>query len=92
MSEAGVPAACIYSVPEICKHPHILHREILAPIYKIPGTDKIATVATRGYKLAGEKTISTTPPPVLGQNTEEILKSIGLTDKDIRTLRTDGTI
>ena len=92
LSEAEVPAACIYSVPEICKHPHILHREILSPIYEIPGTDKLATVATRGFMLVGEKTSSATPPPVLGQDTEKILKSIGLTDKDITTLKSEGTI
>jgi CoA:oxalate CoA-transferase len=92
MSAAGIPAARIYTVPDILRHPHTAARGILESFDDVPGSGHGATVATRGYRFVGEKTDKSTPPPELGQDTETVLREIGIDDAELQALRDAGTI
>lgn len=92
LSVAGIPAAQIYTVPEILRHEHTAARGILESFDDVPGTGQEATVATRGYKLIGEPTDANTPPPQLGENTDGVLESLGFDRPAIDKLRDDGII
>jgi len=92
LSAAGIPAAQIYTVPEILRHPHTVARNILETFDDVPGTNQGATVAARGYRFIGETVEKNTPPPELGQDTDTVLQALGLNDEDIRALRENGTV
>ncbi|HAA91252.1 MAG: CoA transferase [Rhodospirillaceae bacterium] len=92
LSAAGIPAAQIYTVPEILRHAHTDARGILESFDSVPGTDQGATVATRGYRLIDEPVPASTPPPRLGEHTDDVLESLGYDQQAIAALRDDGII
>ena len=91
-TDAGVPAARVYSVPDIMAHPHLEEREFLKTFDEVPGIGRGATVAKSGYRLSGEDTSPKTPPPQLGEDTAEILGALGYGTDVIEALREEGTI
>ncbi len=91
-TDAGVPAARVYSVPDIMAHPHLEARGFLKTFDEVPGIGRGATVAKSGYRLSSEDTSPKTPPPRLGEDTAKILGELGYDDARIETLREDGTI
>lgn len=89
---AGVPVGQIYSVPDILEHPHIKARNLIKTFDDVPGTDSGASVTRLGFRIAGDDPDVATPPPQLGQDNADILRSLGYSDADIEGLRADGVI
>jgi crotonobetainyl-CoA:carnitine CoA-transferase CaiB-like acyl-CoA transferase len=58
----------------------------------VPGVERSITVTRTGFKLTGGDPEITSPPPGLGQHTEEVLKDIGYSDEDIARLKRVGAI
>ncbi len=88
--EAGVPAGPIYRMSEVMTDQQVRHREMVVPLDH-PRAGRI-TVNGTPVKLSETPGSVRTPPPVLGEHTEEVLRTLGLREADIKALRAEGVI
>ena len=88
--KAEVTIGPIYDVTQIVEDPHILERELLADYPDADmGQFPMHHVVPR---LMGTPGSIRTPAPKLGQHNEEILKSLGLKDPEIKNLKQKGVV
>ncbi|MBI2526871.1 MAG: CoA transferase [Candidatus Rokubacteria bacterium] len=91
LDRAGVPAGRIKSVAEVCESPHLKARGMAVTL----AHPKAGPVTVMGVpiRLHGTPGSTSTPPPLLGQHTEEILtKVLRLPRARIEQLRAGGAI
>jgi formyl-CoA transferase len=88
LDSVAVPAGRIYTVADIASDPHYKARENIQTIQMSDGTNlEVPGVIPKLSRTPGSiKTLA----PDIGQNTDEILKSIGLTDDQIISLKERG--
>lgn len=91
LAEHGVPAARVRTLPETLSENQFRHRGQWQEM-QVPAIDKPAYVPAVGFKADGESTGPSSPPPRLGQDTDEVLGSMGLTDEQIGALRDQGVV
>jgi CoA:oxalate CoA-transferase len=89
---AGVPAGPVYTVPQALAHPQIADRGMIGTFENAPGVGRDIRVVRTGFKLNGEAPSVDTPPPVLGQHSDQILAELGCTPDDIQSLRDAGAV
>jgi len=87
LNKVGVPAGRVLSVPEALAHPQIAARRLVQLFDAAPGVGRDIAVATTGFTLSGNRPAVGTPPPRLGQHTDDVLQSLGLTAEEIADLR-----
>lgn len=82
----GTDIACapIYTFPEVFDDPNIAKRTVIEVDH--PGAGKAKYVAPP-YRLSETDCKIETPPPVIGQNTDEVLKGLGYDKAAIEKLR-----
>ncbi len=90
MGENGIPAGRVYTVKDIVKDEHYQAREMLKRItlqdgssLLVPGVVPKLSKTPGQFKGGG---------PELGQHTEEVLKSLGVSDAALSELRNKGVI
>jgi crotonobetainyl-CoA:carnitine CoA-transferase CaiB-like acyl-CoA transferase len=90
LEAAEVPAGRIYSVADIISDPHYLARDMLLNA-ELPGG---VSVKMPGIvpKLSETPGAVNWQGPTLGQHTDDILGSLGLTGADIQRLKTSGVV
>ena len=87
----GFPCAPVYTIDEIFNDPHVLHRGMLVEM-EHPEVGSIKQIGPT-LKLSDTPCIIGSPPPALGEHTEEVLRSIaGYTIEEIEGLRQAGAI
>jgi crotonobetainyl-CoA:carnitine CoA-transferase CaiB-like acyl-CoA transferase len=91
LEAAGVPAGRINTVAEVCESEHLKARGM---IVKLPHpTAKHVTVLGVPIRLHATPGAADTPPPLLGQHTDEILRTVlRMTPPAIAKLHRDGVI
>jgi crotonobetainyl-CoA:carnitine CoA-transferase CaiB-like acyl-CoA transferase len=92
LNRIGVPAGSVLSVPQALALPQVQQREFLKTFDVVDGVDGPLTVSRTGFKLSGGDPDVHTPPPQLGQHTEEFLRSVGYSASEIADFRADGTV
>lgn len=92
LNSIDVPSGAVLSLPEILNHDLITGRSMLATYENVPGVGRDVTVLKTGIKLDGEAPEVTDPPPLLGQDTESLLRELGYSDEDIAALRDKGAV
>ena len=92
LEKAGIPAGPVYTPQQALDDPHVQAAEFLASVTNYPGLKSAAPVAGLPVKLTRTPGGIRTPPPRLGEHTDEILRSIGYSAVEISTLRTCGVI
>ena len=85
LEQAGVPAGRIYTIADIAADPHYAARGMLAQVQLDDGTP----VAVPGFvpKLSRTPGSHRRNAPALGQDTEAVLREVGLTQAQIEPAR-----
>lgn len=91
-NQAGVPAGPVYSVPQALEHPQVAERGMIGSFDDAPGVGRAIRLVRTGFKVNGQAPRVDTPPPTLGQHSEEILSSLGYSPEEIQSLRTEKAI
>jgi CoA:oxalate CoA-transferase len=92
LNDAGVPAGPVYSVPQALAHPQIESRGMIATFKNAPGVGRDIRVVRTGFKLNGEAPTVCTPPPLLGQHSDEILAELDYSAEQIEALKADKAV
>ena len=92
LTNIGVPAGVVMTVPDILSHAHIEHRGLLAAFEDVEGIDRDISVLRTGFQLNRMPASVETPPPTLGQHTHELLIELGYDDKTIEMFKGEGVI
>jgi formyl-CoA transferase len=88
--QAEVTIGPIYDISQILEDPHVIERELLADY---PDADmEVFPMHHVVPRLQGTPGSIRTPAPKLGQHNEEILKSVGLKDPEIKNLKEKGIV
>jgi formyl-CoA transferase len=90
LDAASVPAGRIYTVEDIAKDPHYQARDMLDKVLMDDGTE--LTVPGVVPKLSRSPGSRHRNAPRLGQDTEQVLREVGLKDDQIRQLIERGIV
>ena len=85
----GVPTGPIWSVPEALAHPQLADRGLLQT-HRV-GSEDLQLVGI-GAKLDGVAPGVDSPPPTLGEHTNDILSELGYDKAQISGLKEEGAI
>ena len=88
LDEARVPAVRVRRLDEALNEPQLAARGLMRPV-ALPSVDREVAIPTLGFKANGDVTAAQSPPPTLGQHTDEVLGALGL---DVARLRVEGVV
>jgi crotonobetainyl-CoA:carnitine CoA-transferase CaiB-like acyl-CoA transferase len=90
LEEAGLPCSPINTLDQVLNDRHVHERSMIVEIdHPRAGRVKTTGIPIRFSKTPGQLK---TPPPLLGQHTDEILSSLGYGKREIDVFRKEGVI
>lgn len=92
LNAVGVPSGAVMSVPDILSHPQVAGRGFIARFENVPGVGRPIEVARIGAIVDGKRPAVSTPPPMLGADSDGILGDLGYSVAEIAELRSEGVI
>ena len=85
-----IPAGKVYTLDEVFSDPHVIQRQMVLEIeHPTFGKIKQAGIVPKLSDTPGKVRTFT---PLIGEHTEEVLKGLGYSHKEIESLRKEGTI
>lgn len=90
LESAGVPAGPIYLLSDLFNDPQVRHRQMVVDV-EHPKAGRIKQTGVP-LKLSDTPGRVASPPPLLGQHTEDILRELGYSADQIAALRGHGAI
>jgi crotonobetainyl-CoA:carnitine CoA-transferase CaiB-like acyl-CoA transferase len=92
LAEQGIPSGPVYGVDKILAHPQIRERGMIGRFAQVPGVGRDVEVVRSGFKVDGRAPSVEGPPPMLGQDTDELLVQLGYTSDDIIAMKNEGVV
>ncbi|MER7971180.1 MULTISPECIES: CaiB/BaiF CoA-transferase family protein [unclassified Streptomyces] len=92
LSDAGVPAARVLSVPDALALDHLAARGFVHDLPFPDGRDRPLHVLGSPVRVDDEPAEAPVPPPLLGEHTDEILAELGYSAAEITALREGGAV
>ncbi len=92
LGTAGVPVAPVHSIPQLVAFPQMAHRGVLMTMPAPPGMEGEITVTGAGFHASNGEPEATSPGPLLGQHTDELLGELGYDADAIQAFRNSGVI
>ena len=95
LSEAGVPAGRVVTIPEALEEPQLRARNLLV---ETPGVDlpergdTPLTIVNVGFEAGSDGPDNGAPAPRLGQHSDDVLRELGLDASEIQRLHDEGMI
>ncbi|MEQ9815310.1 MAG: CaiB/BaiF CoA-transferase family protein [Azospirillaceae bacterium] len=86
LGDAGVPAAAVRTVPEALEHPQLVERPLFHEM-TVDGVAHPLNILSAPFAVDGLPPRPSSPPPRLGEHTDEILGELGLPPESITRLR-----
>lgn len=90
LGAAGVPCGPINSIPEVFREPQVLHRQMLMTLPHPTGVD-LPQVACP-IKFTNNPLSYDIPPPLLGQQSVQVLQELGYSPERIQALMDAGIV
>jgi CoA:oxalate CoA-transferase len=79
-------------VPQALAHPQIADRGMIGTFANAPGIGRDIRIVRTGFKLNGEAPAVESPPPLLGQHSDEILAQLGCSPAQIEALKRERAV
>ncbi|WP_313025861.1 CaiB/BaiF CoA transferase family protein [Pseudomonas lopnurensis] len=92
LTEAGVPCGPVLRVAEVLAHPQVRDRGIIARFDAVGDMDRPVDILRPGIKVDHQALSVDTPPPALGEHTDQILAELGYSDAQIRSLHEEHAV
>ena len=92
LTDIGIPAGLVMTVPDILAHPHIAHRGLLSKFDDVQAVAGPVLVMRTGFQSDGQPVSVDMPPPELGAHNHELLKDLGYDQANIAQLSQEGVI
>ncbi|MFD5317774.1 CaiB/BaiF CoA transferase family protein [Streptomyces sp. NPDC127098] len=92
LSDAGVPAARVLSVPEALGLDQLAARDFVLDLPFPDGRERPLSVLGSPVRVDGEPVRAPAPPPLLGEHTDAVLTELGYDRRRIAGLRERGAI
>jgi len=90
LAALGIPTAEIRGLPEVMEDPQFESRGVFETLPHPADPDRQFTVVKAGYVLDADGPEVRNAPPLLGQNTQDILESLGYDPDQISELKESG--
>ena len=92
LNSRGVPSGRIFTVPEILAHPQVSGRGLIGEFDRVPGVSAPVRFVKTGVRLDGQHPDTDSPPPRLGEHSEEIMRELGYRPAEIAAMREENAI
>jgi len=92
LNAADVPAARARTIPEALAMEQVRARGVMHTMHDVPGVEGAASFPTVPFLMSAGGARVDSPPPLLGQHTDEILAAQGWAPADIVRLRAEGVV
>ncbi|MET1160797.1 MAG: CaiB/BaiF CoA-transferase family protein [Thermoprotei archaeon] len=85
----GVPASPVYELDEVFGDTYVAENIVYELNHRVLGSLK---QLAEPFTINGEKPLSNTPPPELGEHTRRVLRELGYSDEEINELIKEGVV